>query len=125
MSLVRAKNSKPELAVRKLVHSLGYRFRLHRQDLPGCPDLVFPSRQKVIFVHGCFWHRHRCSMGDRLPKSRTAFWSTKLGENRRRDLRTGQKLRRVGWKALVIWECQTHPAKIARLIARIVEFLDG
>jgi len=108
MSQVRGKDTGPEMAVRRLVHALGYRYRLHRKDLPGRPDLVFPSRRKVIFVHGCFWHRHPdpdCKLA-RLPKSRLDFWKPKLEGNRKRDVENQKKLRGEGWEVLVIWECE-------------------
>lgn len=124
MSLVRSKNTKPELRVRKLVHSLGYRYRLHARDLPGHPDLVFRGRRKVIFVHGCFWHRHNCPLGNRLPKSRVEFWQAKLEGNRKRDRRNQRKLRKAGWSVMVIWECQTLPPNIERLTSRIERFLN-
>ncbi len=106
MSRVRSKDTKPEMFVRRLVHGMGYRYRLHRGDLPGCPDLVFPSRRAVIFVHGCFWHRHRGCPHARLPKSRVAFWEAKLEGNRRRDEENIERLRALGWRVLVIWECE-------------------
>lgn len=109
MSQIRAKNTKPEMAVRRLAHGMGYRYRLHRRDLPGCPDLVFPRHHKVIFVHGCFWHRHpdsACRLA-RLPKSRLDFWVPKLEGNRRRDLDNQAALLALGWRFLIIWECET------------------
>jgi DNA mismatch endonuclease (patch repair protein) len=108
MSRVRGADTKPELAVRRLIHRMGYRYRLHRPDLPGRPDLVFPARRKVIFVHGCFWHRHRdraCRLA-RMPKSRLHFWRVKLEGNRERDVRIQKRLRALGWRSLVLWECQ-------------------
>ncbi|MBN1344368.1 MAG: DNA mismatch endonuclease Vsr [Phycisphaerae bacterium] len=125
MSLVRGKDTKPEMIIRRLVHSLGYRYRLHVRGLPGSPDLVFPSRCKVIFIHGCFWHQHRCRMGNRMPKSRLGFWRPKLEGNRKRDARHRRQLRRLGWKALTIWECQVRSDKADRLVERIARFLDG
>ena len=125
MSLVRAKDTKPEMGVRRLVHGLGYRYRLHIADLPGHPDLVFPTKRKVIFVHGCFWHRHKCKMGDRTPKSRVRFWREKLEANRRRDVSHRHKLRKMGWEILVVWECQTGRSKLDRLAGRIRAFLDA
>lgn len=122
MALVRSRDTKPEMRVRRLVHSMGYRYRLHRRDLPGTPDIVFPARRKAIFVHGCFWHRHNCAMGDRLPKSRIQFWSAKIEENAQRDRRSLAKLRRLGWKALVVWECQIKEHTLAD---RIRGFLDA
>jgi DNA mismatch endonuclease (patch repair protein) len=112
------------MIVRRLAHSLGYRYRLHARDLPGCPDLVFPSRRKAIFVHGCFWHRHHCAMGDRMPKSRVAFWRRKLEGNRARDALRRRALRRLGWTVLVVWECQLAPSRREALRLRIVAFLD-
>jgi DNA mismatch endonuclease, patch repair protein len=107
MSLIRNRDTKPELLVRRLVHRSGYRYRLHRADLPGKPDLVFPRQKKVIFVHGCFWHRHpRCGLA-RLPKSRLSFWLPKLTENRRRDLKNLRTLRKMGWAVSIVWECET------------------
>jgi DNA mismatch endonuclease, patch repair protein len=125
MSLVRDKNTKPELAVRRLVHGMGFRYRLHRQALPGKPDLVFPSRRKVIFVHGCFWHRHAeagCPLA-RLPKSRLDFWLPKLTRNRDRDEVNQAELHRLGWASLVAWECELR--NMERLKSKIHEFLIG
>jgi DNA mismatch endonuclease, patch repair protein len=121
MSLVRSKDTGPEMVVRRLVHSLGFRYRLHDRKLPGGPDLVFRSRQRVIFIHGCFWHQHSCAGGDRIPKSRLNFWRTKLRGNVARDRRAVAKLRRAGWRVLVIWECQLREQE--RLTRRIVAFL--
>jgi len=123
MALVRARNTKPEMRVRRLVHSLGYRYRLHARDLPGCPDLVFRGRRKVIFVHGCFWHRHNCAMGNRMPKSRVEFWREKLEGNKKRDAQIRRQLRKEGWSIMVVWECQTTPTRIRRLVKRITRFL--
>lgn len=122
MSRVRSKNSRPELAVRKIVFALGYRYRLHARKLPGCPDIVLRTRRKLIFVHGCFWHRHANCVLARMPKSRIDFWTTKLEGNRKRDERNKRALGREGWKVLTIWECQLRDA--ARLEARIRRFLD-
>ena len=107
MSRVRGKNTKPEIVVRQTAHRLGFRFRLHRRDLPGSPDLVFPSRKKVIFVHGCFWHRHSGCSKASTPKTRTDFWITKFEANVRRDSRSIEALEALGWKVCVIWECET------------------
>lgn len=107
-SLIRGKDTKPELTVRRLVHALGFRYRLHRRDLPGTPDLVFPGRKKIILVHGCFWHFHsdpHCTIAH-LPKSRLAFWKDKLEKNWERDQDTLTRLQDLGWTTLVIWECQ-------------------
>ncbi len=108
MSRIRSKDTKPELIVRRLVHGMGYRYRLHRRDLPGTPDLVFPSRKKAIFVHGCYWHYHEdpaCKLV-RLPKSRLDYWKPKLERIRHRDQENCDKLRDMGWDVLVIWECE-------------------
>lgn len=123
MSRVRGKDSKPELVVRRLVHSLGCRYRLHRRGLPGTPDLVFGPRRKVIFVHGCFWHRHpdsNCKLA-RMPKSRLDFWRPKLEGNRERDLKNQAELARMGWQSLVVWECQTKDVDALEVVVR--EFL--
>ncbi|TIL83465.1 MAG: DNA mismatch endonuclease Vsr [Mesorhizobium sp.] len=108
MSRIRGTNTKPELVVRKIAHSLGFRYRVHRRDLAGTPDLVFVTKRKVIFVHGCFWHRHTdsdCKLA-RLPKSRLDFWLPKLEGNAERDNKNQEKLKQMGWDVLVIWECQ-------------------
>ena len=105
MRAIRSKDTEPEMAVRSVVHGLGYRFRLHRQDLPGTPDLVFPARRKVIFVHGCFWHSHACKTG-LIPKSNRDFWLPKLRRNKMRDRRNLEVLAQQGWDALVIWQCE-------------------
>ena len=107
MGRVRGKDTAPELAVRRLAHGLGFRFRLHRRDLPGTPDMVFPRLRKAILVHGCFWHSHGCPAG-RAPTSNTAFWNAKLDRNVRRDAENEDALRRLGWDVLVIWECETR-----------------
>jgi DNA mismatch endonuclease, patch repair protein len=125
MALVRGRDTKPEMAVRQLVHSLGYRHRLHRRDLPGTPDLVFPGRRKAILVHGCFWHRHDdpgCWRA-RLPKSRLEFWVPKLEANAARDARNIATLKSNGWAVTVIWECQTTPSHREELKALLTEFL--
>lgn len=108
MARVRGRDSKPEMLVRRLVHRMGYRFRLHRKDLPGTPDLVFPRLRKAVFVHGCFWHRHpdtACKLA-RMPKSRLDFWGPKLHGNRERDFRNQEQLTRLGWQFLIVWECE-------------------
>lgn len=123
MALVRAKDTRPEMAVRKLVWGLGYRYRLHRRDLPGCPDLVFSGRRKVIFVHGCFWHRHEDCALARLPKSRLDFWGPKLESNALRDRRNKRALARQGWKVLTVWECELK--NMNRVIGMARRFLDA
>jgi DNA mismatch endonuclease, patch repair protein len=124
MSLVKSVDTRPERVLRSLLHQRGYRYRLHGRDLPGSPDLVFSSRNKVIFVHGCFWHRHNCKMGVRLPKSRVKFWRSKLESNRRRDTRNRRRLRIGGWRVLVVWECQIMKWPKDLLIAKVIAFLD-
>ena len=107
MSQVHSKDTKPEMRVRRLAHRLGYRYRLHRKDLPGKPDLVFPGRKKVIFVHGCFWHGHSCKAGQKRPKTNREYWARKIERNKQRDIENQNKLRKEGWDVLVIWECET------------------
>jgi DNA mismatch endonuclease (patch repair protein) len=123
MSRVRAKDTRPEMLVRRLVFAEGYRYRLHDRKLPGCPDLVFKSRGKVIFVHGCFWHRHaNCGLA-RMPKSRLDFWEPKLTANKERDARNNKLLAKEGWKVLTIWECDLKDAE--RLKRTIRSFLNA
>jgi DNA mismatch endonuclease (patch repair protein) len=105
MAAIKSKGMKPELLVRRLLHSLGYRFRLHRRDLPGCPDIVFPSRRKAIFVHGCFWHQHGCKLSH-VPKSRLDYWTPKLKRNVERHSKNITALRGEGWDVLTVWECK-------------------
>jgi DNA mismatch endonuclease (patch repair protein) len=123
MARVRATDTRPELLVRKLIFALGYRYRLHAKDLPGRPDIVFRKLGKVIFVHGCFWHRHASCALARLPKSRLDFWLPKLDGNKKRDERNKVALQREGWKVMTIWECQLK--KPERLGERITRFLDA
>ncbi|MFP4896827.1 very short patch repair endonuclease [Paraburkholderia sp. EG304] len=122
MSRIKGKNTKPELIVRSLVHRMGYRYRLHPKELPGRPDLVFASRRKVIFVHGCFWHRHEGCHLARLPKSRLDFWQPKLEANAERDKAVELRLTELGWKVLTIWECEVKEG--AALASRVRAFLD-
>lgn len=122
MSRIRKTDTTPELTVRRIVHRLGYRFRLYRRDLPGCPDIVLPRHRKVIFVHGCWWHRHNCRLGRRRPKSRRQYWLPKLQANKERYKRDRRALQRQGWKVLTIWECQTK--KPEKIIDRITDFLE-
>lgn len=122
MSRVRSKDSKPEMQVRRLVHGMGYRYKLHTRNLPGNPDLVFPGLGKIIFVHGCFWHRHGTCKNTRWPKSKLDFWKPKLEENRRRDATIQRKLRRTGWRVMVIWECKLR--NMTALTDRIRKFLE-
>ena len=125
MATVRSKNTKPEKKVRSILHAMGYRFRLHGGDLPGTPDIVFKSRRKAIFVHGCFWHRHDerdCKL-TRTPKSRQAFWTAKFEQNVARDKANQSKLNDLGWRFLVVWECEiAHKEQTKN---KLVVFLEG
>ncbi|MDS4031813.1 MAG: DNA mismatch endonuclease Vsr [Candidatus Contendobacter sp.] len=121
MSRIRNKDTGPEMKVRRLAHALGFRFRLHRRDLPGSPDLVFPSHRKIVFVHGCYWHRHEGCRYAYSPKSNTKFWQSKFEANVTRDQRVASALETLGWDILVVWECETQNADILRL--RLTEFL--
>lgn len=120
MGRVKAKNTKPELIVRRLAHGLGYRFRLHRKDLPGRPDLVFPGLKKAIFVHGCFWHRHNCSKAT-TPKTNVSFWQEKFDRNVERDKSAISALEGIGWGVMIVWECETKDRE--GLILRLTNFL--
>jgi DNA mismatch endonuclease, patch repair protein len=124
MAAIRSKDTTPERIVRRLVTALGYRYRLHRKDLPGKPDLVFGPRRKVIFVHGCFWHLHpKTSCRDaRHPKSNTTYWTPKLTRNAERDRQHAASLRALGWRVLIIWDCETK--FLVKLTAQIARFLD-
>lgn len=123
MARVRSRDTRPEMLVRGLIFALGYRYRLHAKDLPGRPDIVFRRLRKVIFIHGCFWHRHPdCSLA-RLPKSKPDFWIPKLEGNRKRDEKNSRDLRRRGWAVMTIWECQL--VNTERLSGRIRRFLDA
>lgn len=123
MRRIRAKDTTPERAVRRAAHSLGYRFRLHRRNLPGTPDLTFPGLRKVIFVHGCFWHRHFGCPRTTTPKTRASYWHEKFEKNVERDRRNAAALRARGWEVLVIWECETFDQ--TELLATLCRFLDG
>ena len=121
MRAIRSKGMRPELAVRRLVHGMGYRYRLHRTDLPGRPDLVFRSRRKVIFVHGCFWHRHHCKYAH-VPRTNVDYWRPKLKRNAARDAKNLKALAAEGWRCLVIWECELK-ADEGRILKRVDSFL--
>ena len=123
MRAVKSRDTGPELIIRRLLHGAGYRFRLHRNDLPGKPDLVFPGRHKIIFIHGCFWHGHNCARGARMPKSNSDYWKSKIQRNNTRDLQNIAKLTAAGWGILVIWECDIPDRE--NLLARLRGFLDG
>jgi len=121
MAAIRSKDTKPELIVRSLVHRMGYRYRLHRNDLPGRPDLVFPGLRKVIFVHGCFWHMHRCKNGQVTPHTNAYFWRKKRESNVRRDQFVRHQLTRSGWRVMTVWECQIR--KVENLETKLESFL--
>ena len=106
MRAIKSRDTKPELIVRRIIHRAGYRYRLHRADLPGKPDLVFTPRRKAIFIHGCFWHGHDCRRGARTPKTNQAYWINKISRNKERDYRVQKALKELGWNVLIIWECQ-------------------
>jgi DNA mismatch endonuclease (patch repair protein) len=113
MARIHGRDTKPEMVVRRLLHGMGYRYRLHRDDLPGKPDIAFGKRKKAIFIHGCFWHRHddpACRLA-RLPKSRLEFWEPKLSANAERDALKQEALKRLGWKVLVVWECELRQSE--------------
>ena len=121
MRAVKGKNTGPEMTVRRLVHGMGYRYRLHRKGLPGKPDLVFARRRKVIFVHGCFWHGHACKRGDRIPRTNRDYWTRKIARNRERDQEHLGALRADRWRALVIWECEVGHADIEHRLRRFLD----
>ena len=121
MKRVGAKNTGLEIIVRRIAHRLGYRFRLHRKSLPGCPDLVFPSRRKVVFVNGCFWHQHDCVRGNRIPQSNVLYWRNKLQRTKDRDSLNQFRLRDLGWNSLVLWECDIRNNEYTT--ERLVSFL--
>jgi len=124
MSKVRDRDTTPELAVRRLVREFGVHYRLNVGGLPGTPDLVFPRAKRVIFVHGCFWHRHRCRAGKSMPASRHDYWAAKFDRNRKRDQAARRALRRQGWEVLVIWECQLRGQSVDAVRRRLRRFLD-
>lgn len=122
MSHIRGKDTLPEMTVRSILHELGYRFRLHRRDLPGTPDLVFPSRRKVIFVHGCYWHRHRCRRGRSMPTTNAAFWAEKFSKTLLTDRRNIAALKRKGWRVFILWECEVRPS--SPWLQKVRDFFD-
>ena len=121
MRSVKGRDTGPEMIVRRLTHKMGYRFRLHRADLPGNPDLVFPSRRAVVFVNGCFWHGHGCKRGARTPKTNSEYWTAKIARNLERDKAHRSRLKGLKWRSLVLWECQLKDER--RLRAKIRRFL--
>lgn len=122
MARIRSKDTSPEVLLRSAIHGMGYRFRLYRRDLPGKPDIVFPGRRKVIFVNGCFWHGHNCRRG-RMPRSNRPYWLNKIETNKKRDALSKRRLTLLGWKWLVVWECELKSA--GELRSKIAVFLDG
>ena len=122
MSAIKSKNTKPEIAVRKLLHSMGYRFRLHRKNLPGSPDIILPKYKTVIFVHGCFWHRHENCKFASNPKTRVEFWNKKFKDNIERDIKNQEKLKSLGLKSKIIWECETK--NIDKLREKLIHIMD-
>lgn len=123
MRAVKSRDTSPELIVRRLLHLMGYRFRVHRTDLPGKPDIILPGLQKVLFVHGCFWHGHNCPRGDRVPKENRDYWTAKITRNKERDKRVRSELRKLGWRSLAIWECELKD--MSDVCANIKRFLEG
>jgi DNA mismatch endonuclease (patch repair protein) len=126
MSAIRSKNTKPEMLVRRVAHSMGLRFRLHRTDLPGKPDLVFPRYRLAMFVHGCFWHGHGCKRGGKGPKSNTDYWLPKIQRTRARDVASQKALHDLGWRAAVLWECElTSDDQVKGLIKAAIKPTSG
>ena len=121
MSAIGGKNTKPEMIVRKLLYSLGYRYRIHYPGLPGKPDLAFPGKRKVIFIHGCFWHRHDCKKGRSLPSKNEEFWQRKLSDNAARDQKNINNLQKLGWEVFVVWECEINQLEF--LVIELNQFL--
>ena len=121
MRAVKGTDTQPEMMVRRLAHGMGYRFRLHRKDLPGTPDLVFPRLRRVVFVNGCFWHGHDCARGARAPKANADYWSRKIARNSLRDAANLTALKAEGWRVAVIWECELkEPARVKKRLARFL-----
>lgn len=123
MRAVRSKDTAPEMIVRRLLHGMGYRYRLHQRELPGNPDLVFPSRHKIVFVNGCFWHGHDCLRGARKPKDNSDYWCAKIGRNVERDSDNLQALQSAGWQVLTVWECETLKTRRHTLEENLKSFL--
>jgi DNA mismatch endonuclease (patch repair protein) len=124
MRSVKSRDTKPEMVVRRFIHSLGYRFRLHRKSLPGSPDLVFPRLKKVVFVHGCFWHGHKCARGDRTPKNNREYWISKIAKNRERDQLNRNLLQKQGWGVFIAWECQIKSPQVKEELKAFLESFD-
>lgn len=123
MSRITSGNTKPEMIVRRFVHGMGYRYRLHRKDLPGKPDLVFPGLRKIIFVHGCFFHMHNCRYGQVTPRTNAEFWQKKRASNVERDVKNESQLENEGWDVLIVWECMTKKSQVEDLPALLQSFL--
>jgi DNA mismatch endonuclease (patch repair protein) len=123
MRAVKSKDTTPEMAVRRIVYHSGYRYRLHYIDLPGKPDLVFKSRKKVIFVHGCFWHGHKCKRGNRIPKNNRSYWVAKIKKNHDRDVANKKSLKSLGYDVLTVWECQLKETEVVK--RKIIHFLES
>lgn len=123
MRAVKSRDTKPEMIVRRLVHRAGHRYRLHRADLPGKPDLTFSKKKKIIFVHGCFWHGHNCKRGARQPRQNAEYWIQKISHNKERDIKEQEILQAMGWKVLVIWECQLKLKNREAVDQQIMTFL--
>ena len=123
MQHVKDKDTGPEMTIRRLVHKMGYRYGLHRKDLPGKPDMVFTSRKKIIFIHGCFWHGHNCKSGRKKPRTNENYWVSKIEKNKKRDVINRKKLKEMGWNILVIWECEIND--ILKIKNKIEQFLNG
>ncbi|MGA8573028.1 MAG: very short patch repair endonuclease [Desulfobaccales bacterium] len=123
MRAVKGRDTSLEMIIRRLIYSMGYRYRLHRRELHGKPDLVFSSRHKVIFIHGCFWHGHDCKRGARIPKTNRDYWENKIARNQARDAKNKATLQGLGWEVLIIWECQIKDE--VALKQRLSEFLDA
>lgn len=125
MRAVKSKNTTPELIVRRLIHGLGYRYRLHRKDLPGSPDIVFSGLRKIVLVNGCFWHGHDCARGARRPKTNSEYWQVKIARNAERDSRNLETLHDEGWQVLTVWECEIAQAGYEALQERLQSFLSS
>lgn len=123
MSRIKGKDTKPEKIIRSLLHQMGYRFRLHRPDLPGNPDIVLPKYKKVIFVHGCFWHGHKNCMRAKRPKTNEKFWNEKLSKNIKRDKKYPKELKKLGWRTLVVWQCEIKDKGL--LMNKLRDFLEN
>jgi DNA mismatch endonuclease (patch repair protein) len=121
MRAVKGRDTSLEMTVRRLIYSMGYRYRLHRKDLPGKPDLVFSGRRKVLFIHGCFWHGHGCKRGARVPKTNREYWEKKIARNQARDAKNKAALQTLGWDVLIIWECQINEEAVLK--QRLLQFL--